>query len=90
MVLKYTNMTEEFTLTTEYQGKNQDFIGKLILQGHSHKFEVNINGITVYFEPDESGNYRVIRMPWQEEKELQKVDKVLLGAITQKIEDILA
>ncbi len=83
-------MTEEFTLTVKYKGEDHDFTAKLLLQGHSHKFEVNINGITVFFEPDEGGNYRSIRMPWQEEKNMQKLDKELLALISQNIEEILA
>ncbi len=83
-------MTEEFTITAHYKGDDLQFTARLLLQGYSHQFEVDINGVLVHFEPDDSGSYRVLKMPWQEEKELLKIDKTLLAAISGSIEAILA
>ncbi len=83
-------MTEEFTITVHYKGDDLQFTARLLLQGYSHQFEVDINGVLVHFEPNDSGSYRVLKMPWQEEKELLKIDKTLLAAISGSIEAILA
>lgn len=40
-----------------------DFPARLILQGYVHQFQVNINDTTVFFEPDEEGNYRALVKP---------------------------
>jgi hypothetical protein len=83
-------MTDEFILTVDYKGAPADFPAQLFLQGYTHRIRVKIGTTEVYFEPDEGGSYRVIKMPEQEEKELLQIDRELLHAIQQKIEEILA
>jgi len=82
-------MDEAFTLNIDYKGKNYDFTAELLVQGYTYKFKVLIQDTEVFYEPDEEGNYRVIKMPWQEIGELEKIDKELLHAIQQKIVEIL-
>jgi hypothetical protein len=84
------NMTDPFILTVDYKGQTQDFNAQLLLQGYSHKFQVTVGDMELFFEPDEEGHYRAILMPWQQEKDLKKIDKLLLSEIQQKIEEILA
>ena len=83
-------MTDEFILTIEYKNTNLDLPAILLLQGYSHKFKVTVNEQEVYFEPDEEGHYRAVKMPGQEEAALAKIDKELLRTIQEKIETILA
>jgi hypothetical protein len=83
-------MTDEFDLIIDYKGEQKHFPARLQLQGYTHKFKVMIEGKEIFFEPDEEGSYRALRMPWQDEKELQKIDQHLLRAIQEKIESILA
>ncbi len=83
-------MTEEFTISLNYKGQERDFAAKLLLEGYSHKFEVTIDEAKVFFEPDDSGSYRAIKLDWQDEKELMKIDRKLLGEISAKIASILA
>lgn len=84
------NMTDPFILTVDYKGQTRDFNAQLLLQGYSHKFQVMVDDMELFFEPDEEGHYRAILMPWQQEKDLKKIDKLLLSEIQQKIEEILA
>lgn len=42
-----------------------------------------INGIDVFFEPDEERCYNAVRMPRQDEKQLEKIDRGLLQAIQE-------
>ncbi len=83
-------MTDPFVLTVNYKGKPTDFDAQLVVQGYSHKFKVLIGETEVYFEPDEEGLYRAVRMPGQDEKEIAAIDRGLLELITQKIAGILA
>jgi hypothetical protein len=82
-------MDESFILTVQYKLKEQDFTAWLLLQGFTHKIKVLINETEVFFEPDEEGQYRAVKMSWQEQKDLEKIDKVLLSQIQQKIQDIV-
>ena len=83
-------MTDEFNLIIEYSGEVKEFPASLLLQGYTHKFKVLVEGLEIFFEPDEEGSYRAVKMPWQEEKAIEKIDKNLLKAIQEKIEAILA
>jgi hypothetical protein len=83
-------MTDEFTLSIIYRGEERHFPAKLLLHGFTHRFQVSLPETEVFFEPDEEGSYRVVKMDWQEEKPLLKIDKGLLGAIQEKIAEILA
>jgi hypothetical protein len=71
-------MTDEFNLEIGYKGELKEFPAQLLLQGHTHKFKVLLDGSEIFFEPDEEGS-------WQKEK----IDKNLLKAIQEKIEAIL-
>jgi len=83
-------MTDEFDLIIDYKSEHKIFPAILLLQGYTHKFKVMINDREVFFEPDEEGLYRAVKMPWQSEKELEKIDRNLLKAIQEKIQAILA
>jgi hypothetical protein len=82
-------MDEEFIITILYKGAERHFPAKLLLQGFTHKFQVFLPETDVYFEPDEEGHYRAVRMTGQDEKALLKIDKELLAGIQEKIEAIL-
>jgi hypothetical protein len=83
-------MTDPFILSVNYKGTALHFTAQLLLQGYTHKFKVLINETDVYFEPDEEGLYRAIKMPGQREEELAAIDRDLLSLIQQKIATILA
>jgi hypothetical protein len=83
-------MEEKFLININYNGKEMDFTAQLWAQGISYKFKVMIDGTEVFFEPDEEGSYRAVRMPWQEMSDMEKLNKKLLGIIAAKIEEILS
>ena len=82
-------MSDEFTLSIEYKEKSKDFQARLLLQGYTYKICVTVNDMEVYFEPDEEGRFRVVRIPGQDEKKLEKIDKGLLQELKNKIEFII-
>jgi hypothetical protein len=83
-------MTDDFNLIVEYKGEVKGFPAQLVIQGYTHKFKVVVDGIEIFFEPDEEGSYRAVKMPWQDQKQLEKVNRDLLKAIQEKIVAILA
>jgi len=83
-------MTDPFILYIHHNNQELELTAELVLQGYSHKFKVMIGQVEVFFEPDEEGQYRAVKMPGQDQRELEKIDRSLLSAIQQKIESILA
>lgn len=80
---------DDFTLTVLYKGVLQDFTGTLLMQGYTFKITFVIDETEVWFERDEEGSFRVITMPGQDEKKLEKIDKHLLQSLIEKLEDVL-
>jgi len=74
-------MSNEFTLSILHKGEAKDYSARLLLQGYTYKICVTIDDMEVYFEPDEDGRFRVVKMPGQDEKMLEKVDKELLKSL---------
>ena len=70
--------------------KNQEliFIAKFIQFGYSYKFEVDINGVIVFFEPDEEKNFRAIIGP-SIDLAKHKIDKELVQLITEALAAML-
>lgn len=78
---------EPFDLPVTYKKKELYFPARLLLLGYTHKFEVQVNGQTVLFEPDEERNYRAVVDPEQLEK--SKLDVDLLKSIAGTLETIV-
>ncbi|MBG9377944.1 hypothetical protein I5907_17020 [Panacibacter sp. DH6] len=82
-------MTDEFILTTNYNETSRDFKAHLLLQGFSYKIVVQIDEMDVYFERDEESNFRVVTIPGQDVKKLEKIDKQLLQLLADELTVIL-
>ena len=66
--------------------KNQEliFYAKFIQFGYSYKFEVDVNGIIVFFEPDEERNFRAIIDPSIDHGN-HKIDKELIQLVAEAL-----
>ena len=53
-------MNDPFNLPVTYKGTELGFPAQLLQLGYLHKFQVDVNGQMVMFEPDEDRNYRAI------------------------------
>jgi len=82
-------MDDSFVLTVNYKSEDLDFNAWLLLQGYTHKIKVQIGETAVFFEPDEESNYRAVKMSWQEQKDLEKIDRHLISLIGQRIQEIV-
>ena len=56
-------MDDTFDIPVIYKNKQLIFNAKLLQSGYSYKFEVDLNGSNVLFEPDEERNFRAIIDP---------------------------
>lgn len=80
-------MDDYFEIPVTYKGEERDFKSRLIMSGYTHKFEVDVDGTLVLFEPDDEQNHRAL----VDEATLQrnpKLDKRLLQAIAEVIESM--
>jgi hypothetical protein len=79
-------MNDPFNLLVSYKGTEMEFPAQLLQLGYLHKFQVDINGQMVLFEPDEERNYRAFVAP--EDLDKMKVDKELLKAIAEALSSL--
>ena len=82
-------MSDSFQIIVQHKDEEKAFEAELLLYGYSYQIKVRVNDLDIYFEPDDAGSYRVIRMPWQKEKDFEKIDRTLLYVIQQQLEEIL-
>lgn len=49
-----------FRRTVRYKGQELMLKASLVVTGYTHKFNVDVNGQIIVFEPDEERNYRAV------------------------------
>ena len=81
-------MDEPFEIPVIYNNQELLFTARLLAFGYVHKFEVDVFGQQLFFEQDDSGDYRALADPANLEV-VKKLDVELLQAIAQSIESIL-
>ena len=64
------------------------FYSKFIQFGYSYKFEVDVNGTMIFFEPDEERNFRAMIDPTIDHAN-HKIDKELIQLIAETLKEIL-
>ena len=82
-------MSDNFSLSIVYKNQEKEFPVTLLQQGYTYKLIVLIDDLEVSFEPDEERNFRVVAMPGQDEKQLEKIDRQLLQLLKEKLEEML-
>lgn len=70
-----------------YNNQELLFTTGLLVFGYSHKFEANVFGKQLFFEPDDSGDYRAL-IDSANLEATKKMDVQLLQAIAHSIESI--
>ena len=81
-------MHNSFELPVSYKGKVVLFPGQLHQYGYSQKIEINVNGLSLFFERDEEGNWRALVDPSELEKN-RSINKELIQAVIHSIEEVL-
>jgi uncharacterized metal-binding protein YceD (DUF177 family) len=80
-------MDEDFELPVQHEGKELLFTSRLLHYGYLHRFEVEVNGQKVLFEPDEERNYRAMVDPLEVDR-MKKKDIDLLQAIAEALQSL--
>ena len=66
-------------ITITIQGK--DYIIEVLSRSYSHILKLTGNDLELYFEPDESGDYRLFKMPWQDDAVFKTIDVAFIQEI---------
>jgi hypothetical protein len=53
-------MDDVLKIPVEYKGEELEFEARFIPYGYIHRIVVSVEGVKVYFEPDEERQYRAI------------------------------
>ncbi|HEV7620136.1 MAG TPA: hypothetical protein VGO09_00310 [Flavisolibacter sp.] len=78
-------MSESFEIPVIYKGKDLCFNASLFIYGYTHKIQVEINGYSINFEPDEERNYRAV----VNIDDINNLDATLIKEIAKAIENIV-
>ena len=78
-------MEETFDLPVEYGGEQLMLKTSLLVTGYTHKFNVEVEGQSIIFEPDEERNYRSV-IPFDDLKSQKHIDIDLLKTIAAMLE----
>jgi len=74
-------MSEQFTLPIQHKGEVHEFAVTLIRLPYTYQVQVEVDTQKLFFEPDDSGEYRLIKMPWQSESDITRLDSTLIQTI---------
>ena len=81
-------MDSELEVPVTYKNQELIFYAKFIQFGYSYKFEVEVNGILVFFEIDEEKNFRAMIDPKIDHGD-HKIDKELIQLIAETLAEML-
>ena len=82
-------MEEAFLLPVTLNGKELVFPASLFKNAYSFRWEVEIEGTKVNYEPDEEGKWRAV-IPYEQIPVTATIDPALLKAIAEVIEEIMS
>ena len=81
-------MDHDLEVPVTYKNQELIFPAKFIQFGYSYKFEIDLNGITVFFERDEERNFRAITDHFIEHRD-DAVNKELLELVAESLTAML-
>lgn len=81
-------MDADLEVPVTYKNQELIFNAKFIQFGYSYKFDVDVNGILVFFEPDEERNFRAVIDPVIDYGN-HKIDKELIQLIAEALATML-
>ncbi|MXV52073.1 hypothetical protein GS399_13925 [Pedobacter sp. HMF7647] len=81
-------MNEEFLLPVSFGGREYEFKARLLSYGYVYRFEVFVEGLKVFFEPDEERTYRALVSPEDLHTNRDRVSVELLQAVAACLEGL--
>ena len=81
-------MDYDLEVLVTYKNQELIFYAKFIQFGYSYKFEMDVNGVIIFFEPDEERNFRAIIDP-SIDHENHNIEKELIQLIAEALVGML-
>jgi hypothetical protein len=81
-------MEDAFTLTVDFEGEKLELPARVLHYGYTLKIEVQIESISVIFEPDEEGNWRAV-MGFEDLVSGKKIKSGLVADVAELIAKVL-
>ena len=78
----------DFEIPVTWKGKDLSFPAQLQQTGYTHRILVDVDGVEVALEPDESRNYRAILVN-PDHPDAGKMDVGLIAAIVEVVESVV-
>jgi len=79
---------DEFEIPITHKGVDTQYFAKVLQLGYTYKIQVDVDGILILFEPDESRQFRAVLADF--EADIAKpVDKELIETIAQTLNSLL-
>ena len=82
-------MDESFEIPFNFQGEEMQVPAEFQPLGYTYRIKITIQGITVFFEPDEEKNYRAVIMPGEQENS-KNLPNGLLETISEKLQELFS
>lgn len=80
---------EEFEIPVVYKNKELNIPAKLVVAGYTYRIETEVEGNTIWFEPDEERNFRAL-LPPDADASAKLPDGELLQIIAHALHEALA
>ena len=77
-------MEEIIEIPVDYKGQERVFVGVIVSTGYNYLIKVDVDGLSVTFEPDEERQYRIMTDPLQSNN--HKYDLELLKCMANVLE----
>ena len=81
-------MEDNIVITVPYREGEREITLRWQPIGYTHRFVADIDGVEVYFEPDEERNYRVVLSPDMADTKV-KINVELIGSVVTVLQDNL-
>ncbi len=78
-------MPDEFVLPITYNQDRLELPCTIIRLPYTYQLEIEVNGQKLFFEQDDSGEFRVVKMPWQDQHQIKRIDSRLIQAIITEL-----
>ncbi len=81
-------MPDQFNIPVICKNEEKEFTVTIVRLVYSYQLHINVDEQSLVFEPDENREFRLIKMSWQKEDEIKKLDVNLIEAIAAKLNTI--
>ena len=81
-------MDQEFEIPLTYRNQQLLVPAQLRVQGYTYRIEAMVEGVTLYFERDDSGDFRAI-VPAETPADAKLPETALVQAVTEALASLL-